>query len=133
MYICKHCLIIWKFWVFFPLGINIVVKTMRHEVRRLSPGVRAFLSHTSCNFKLQSPYLGHYIVYRVQKTADLMQALGVATALTLLGGCSSLSHGFSLPAVTWAFGSRAEAELFPKINNDLRWHVYFDFSPIGIL
>ena len=62
-----------------------------------------------------------------------MQALGVVITVTLLGGYSSLSHEFSLLAVAWAFGSHVEAELFPKINKDLRWHVYFDFSPIGIL
>lgn len=31
------------------------------------------------------------------------------------------------------FGSSEEAELSPKINNGLRGHIYFDFSPIGIL
>lgn len=63
----------------------------------------------------------------------IMQVLGVVITATLLGGCSSLSHEFSLLAVSWAFGSNVETELSPKINNDLRWHVYFDFSPIGIL
>ena len=44
-----------------------------------------------------------------------------------------MSHEFSFLAVAWVFGSSEEAELSPKINNDLRGHIYFDFSPIGIL